>query len=205
MLNLLGILSTIIIIAITIIGILKKARLHKYIYNSDGQTQTDITNLTIQEINKTAVELQQLNLTMTKQTAITDKLYKDIDVIHCSVLAWQASLDFLNKHTSDSLQTIVDVVHQLVHIIQNTHDSTQTLVQKITKFQENTSNKILLSTEFARRNAKILPIIQETTQKIHTILELINSDNNSTDNSPWWSNAWFGRWPTTSSATWYTM
>ena len=84
-------------------------------------------------------------------------------MIHRSVLAQQASLDFLNKHTSDSLQTIVDAVHQLVHIVQNTHDSTQTLVQNIMKFQENTSNRILLSSELPERNAKILPIIQDTT------------------------------------------
>ena len=163
MFNLLCISSAIVIIAITVIGAFKKTRLHKYIYNSDGQTQTDITNSTIQEIDKTSVKLQQLNLIITKQTTITEKLHKNIDVIHHSMLAQQASLDFLNKHTSDSLQTIVDAVHQLVHIVQNTHDCTQTLVQKIMKFQENTSNKILISSELARRNAKILPLIQDTT------------------------------------------
>ena len=81
------------------------------------------------------MELQQLNLINAEQTAITEKLQKNIVVIHHSILAQHGSLDFLNKHTSDSLQTIVDAVHQLVHIIQNTHDSTETLVQKITKFQ----------------------------------------------------------------------
>ena len=70
-----------------------------------------------------------------------------------------------------------DVVHQLVHIVQNTHDSAQTLVQSIMKFQENTSSRILLSSELVRRNAKILPFIEDTTQKIHSTLdELINSD-----------------------------
>ena len=98
-------------------------------------------------------------------------------MVHCNVLAQQASLEFLNKHTSDSLQTIVDVVHQSVHIVQNTHDSTQTLVHNITKFHENTSNRILLSSELVRRNVKILPVIEETTRKIHSTLdELINSD-----------------------------
>ena len=93
------------------------------------------------------------------------------------MLAQQASLEFLNKHTSDSLQTIVEVVHLLVHIVQNTHNNTQTLVHNIMKFQENTSNRILLSSELVRRNAKILPIIEETTRKIHSTLdELNNSD-----------------------------
>ena len=45
------------------------------------------------------------------------------------------------------------------------------------KFQENTSNRILLSSELARRNAKILPIIEDTTRKTHcTLDELINSN-----------------------------
>ena len=177
MFNLLCLSSAIAIIVTTVIFVLKKTRFHKYICNSDGQTQTDITNSKIQEIDKTSIKLQQLNLITTKQTTIIENLQKNIDVIHHSVLAQQASLDVLNKHTSDSLQTIVDVVHQLVHIVQNTHDSTQTLVQNITEFQENTSNKILLSSELARRNTKILPIIQDTTQKIHNTLdELINSN-----------------------------
>ena len=43
------------------------------------------------------------------------------------------------------------------------------------KFQENTSNRILLSSELVRRNAKILPIIEDTTRKIHSTLDgLIN-------------------------------
>ena len=118
-----------------------------------------------------------MNLIGTKQTTIVENLQKNVDVVHRNVLAQQASPEFLNKHTSDSLQTIVDLVHQLVHIIQNTHDSTQTLIHNIMKFQENTSNRILLSSELARRNAKILPIIEETTRKIHSTLdELINSD-----------------------------
>ena len=111
MFNLLCISSAIVIIAITDIGALKKTRLCKYIYNSDGQTQTDITSWTIQDIDKISIELQQLNLSTTKQTSTTEKLQKNIDAIHCSVLAQQASLDFLNKHTSDNLQTIVHVVH----------------------------------------------------------------------------------------------
>ena len=169
--------STIVIIVTTIIFLLKKTRFCKYIYNSDRETQTDITNAKIQEIDKTSVELQQINLISTKQTTIIENLQKNIDVVHHNVLAQQALLEFLNKHTSDSLQTIVDVVHQLVPIVQNTHDSTQTLVHNIMKFQENTSNRILLSSELARRNVKILPIIEETTRKIHSILnELINSD-----------------------------
>ena len=173
MFNLLCLLSAIAIIVTTVIFVLKKTRFHKYICNSDGQTQTDITNSTIQEINKTSIKLQQLNLITTKQITIIENLQKNIAVVHHNVLAQQASLDFLNKHTSNSLQTIVDVVHQLVHIVQNTHDSTQTLVQNITKFQENISN----SSELVRRNAKILPIIEETTRKIHSTLdELINSD-----------------------------
>ena len=165
MFNLLCLTSAIVIIAITIIFVLKKTRFHKYIYNSDGQTQTDITNATFQEIDKTSVKLQQINLISTKQTTIIGNLQKNIDMVHHNVLAQQASLYFLNKHTSDSLQTIVDAVHQLVHIVQNIHDSTQTLVHNTMKFQEHTSNRILLSSELVRRDAKILPIIEETTRK----------------------------------------
>ena len=108
MFNLLCLSSAIAIIVTTVIIVLKKTRFCKYICNSDGQTQTDITNSTIQEIDKTSIKLQQLNLTTTKQTTIIENLQKNIDMIHCSVLAQQASLDFLNKHTSDSIQTIVD-------------------------------------------------------------------------------------------------
>ena len=137
----------------------------------------DKTNVTIQEIDRKSIELQQINLISTKQTTIVKNLQKNIDVVHHNVLGQQESLESLNKHTSDSLQTIVDTVYQLVHIIHNTHDNTQTLVHNIMKFQENTSNRILLSSELVRRNAKILPITEETTRKIHSTLdELINSD-----------------------------
>ena len=82
MLYLLCLSSTIAIIVTTVIFVLKKTRFHKYIYNSDGQTQTDITNSTIQEINKTSIKLQQLNLITTKWTTIIENLQKNINVIH---------------------------------------------------------------------------------------------------------------------------
>ena len=47
-------------------------------------------------------------------------------------MAQQASLDYLNMCTAKNLQTIVDAIHQLVYIAQNTQDNTQTLVQKTT-------------------------------------------------------------------------
>ena len=56
MFNLLCLMSAIVIIVTTIIFVLKKTRFHKYIYNSDGQTQTDITNATIQEIDKNILQ-----------------------------------------------------------------------------------------------------------------------------------------------------
>ena len=97
MFNLLCITSAIVIIAITVITAFKKTRLHKYIYTSDGQTQTDINNSTIQEIDNTSLKLKELNSNMTKQITTTEKLQKNIEVIHHSVLDKQASLDFLNK------------------------------------------------------------------------------------------------------------
>ena len=97
------------------------------------------------------------------------------------MVAQQDSLDFLNKHTLDSLQTIVDVVHQLVRIAQNTQDSMQALVQKTTKFQEITVTNILLITELSR-TSRTLPVIQEAIQKINTTLdELTNLDEIPTE------------------------
>ena len=170
MLNLLSISSAIVVIAIIFIGLLKKTRLHNFIYYSDGQTQMNISNQTLQEINWTATELQQLNSTISKQATATDKIQKDVDTIYCYVASQQASLDFLNKHTSENLQAIVDAGHQLVHIALNTQDNTQTLVQKTTKFHETTITNIHLITELLRRNSSWLPIIQEAIQRINTFL-----------------------------------
>ena len=94
-----------------------------------------------------------------------------MDTIYHNVLAQQSSLDFLNKHTLENLQTIVDAVHQLVYIAQNTQDNTQTLVQKTTKFQETTATNIHLITELLRRNSRWLPVIQEAIQRINTVLD----------------------------------
>ena len=92
-------------------------------------------------------------------------------------MAQQSSLDFLNKHTLENLQTIVDAVHQLVYIAQNTQDNTHTLVQKTTKFQETTATNIYLITELSRRNSRQLPVIQEAIQRINTVLdELTTTD-----------------------------
>ena len=44
-------------------------------------------------------------------------------------------------------------------------------MQKTTKFQETTQANILLAAEIARRNARQLPVIQESTQRIKTILD----------------------------------
>ena len=90
MFNVLCLTSTIVIIVTTIIFLLKKTRFHKYIYNSDRQTQTDITNVTIQEIDRTSIELQQIKLISTKQTTIIENLQKNIDVVHHNVLAQKA-------------------------------------------------------------------------------------------------------------------
>ena len=43
--------------------------------------------------------------------------------------------------------------------------------KKLQKFQETTQANILLATELSRRNSKWLPIIQESIQRINTILE----------------------------------
>ena len=161
----------IVVIAITIIRLLKKTRLCNFIYCSNGQTQTNILSQTIQEIDRTATELQQLNSTISKQATTTDRIQKDVDTIYCNVTAQQAPLDLLNKYTLENLQTIVDTVHQLVYIAQNPQDNTQTLVQKTTKFQETTLTNIHLITELLRRNSRWLPIIQEAIQRINTILD----------------------------------
>ena len=91
---------------ITIIAIFRRTRLANLIYYSDGQTQTNISTQTIEEFNKTALELQRLNTTINKQAITTDKLLKDIDTIYHNVTAQQVSLDFLNKYTVDNLQTV---------------------------------------------------------------------------------------------------
>ena len=118
MLELICISLAIVIIAITITVILRRTRLVNLIYSSDGQTQTNISTQTIEELNKTALELQRLNTAINKQATTMDKLLKDINTIYYNVTAQQASLDFLNKYTADNLQTIVDAVQQLVHIAQ---------------------------------------------------------------------------------------
>ena len=156
MLNLICILLAIVIIAITIIGIFKRTRLSNLIYCSNGQTQTNISTQTIEELNKAGIELQQLNSAISKQATTTDKIQKDIDTIYHNVATQQASLDFLNKYMLENLQTIVDVVHQLVYIAQNTQDNTQTLVQKTTKFQETITNIHLIAV-LSRRNSRQLP------------------------------------------------
>ena len=89
MLNLICISLAIIIIAITIIVIFRRTRLANLIYCSDGQTQTNISTQTIEELNKTALELQSLNTAINKQATTTNKLLKNIETIYHNVPAQQ--------------------------------------------------------------------------------------------------------------------
>ena len=154
MLNPAYILLAIVIIALTIIGLLKKTKLCNLVYYSNRQTQMSITNQTLQELDQTATELQHLGSTINRLSTGIDRIHKDIDTIYCNVAAQQPSLDLLNKYTSENLQTIVNAVHQLVHIAQNIQDNIQTFVQKNTKFQEMPQANILLGTEPSRRNSR---------------------------------------------------
>ena len=95
--------------------------------------------------------------------------------------AQQATLEFFNRHTMENLQTVVDAVHQLVHIAQNTLDNTQTTAQKTTKFQETVQTNSLITLEFVKRNARRLPVIQESIQKIKTILDKLTQEPQSND------------------------
>ena len=154
MFNLTHIPLAIIVIAITILRLLKKTRLCHLVYHSDGQTQTKISYENLQEIECTAASLQHLETTINKLSTTTDRIHKEIDTIHHNIAVQQVSLELLNKLTSDNLQTTVDAVHQLIHITQNTQNNTQTTVQKITKFQEIIQTNILLTTELSRRNSR---------------------------------------------------
>ena len=120
----------IFIIAITIIRLWKKVQIYHLVFHSDGQTQTNFSSSNLQELDRTTVELCKLS------NAI-DKIQKDTEVLQHNIAAQQASLEFLNRHTAENLQTIVDAVHQLVHIAQKTQDNTQTPIQKTSKFRDN--------------------------------------------------------------------
>ena len=98
-----------------------------------------------------------------------------------NITAQQATLEFLNRNTTENLQTIVDVVHQLVHIAQNTQDNTQTTAQKTTKFKETVQTNSLMTLEIVKRNARGLPIIQESIQKINNILDELIREPQSND------------------------
>ena len=143
MLDLTYIHLAIFIIAITIIALWKKVQIYHLIFHSDGQTQTNIMSSNIQELDGTTLELCNL-------LNLVDKIQKDIRLLQHNIITQQAT---------ENLQTIVDAVHQLVHIEQNTQDNTKTTAQKTTKFQETAQTNSLMTLEFIKRNARRLPII----------------------------------------------
>ena len=146
-------------------------------FHSDRQTQTNISSSNLQELDCTTVELCKLSNTI-------DKIQKDTEVLQHNIAAQQASWEFLNRHIAENLQTIVDAVHQLVHIAQNTQDNTQTTTQKTSKFQETTQANSLMALEITRRNARRLPIIQESIQRINTILDELTQEEPQPTDTP---------------------
>ena len=92
-------------------------------FYSNGQTQTNITTSNLQELDATTFELCKLSDSVTK-------IQKDVILIQHSIAAQQSTLEFLNQHSAENLQTIVEAVQQLVHIVHNTQDNTQTIVKR---------------------------------------------------------------------------
>ena len=142
----------------------KKLQIYQLIFYSDGQTQTNITTSNLQELNVITFELCKLSDSVAK-------IQKDVILIQHSIAAQQSILEFLKRHTAKNLQTIVEAVQQFVHIVHNTQDNTQTIVQKTTKFQDTAQANGLMTLELVRRNSRRLPIIQETIHKITSTLD----------------------------------
>ena len=139
-------------------------QIYQLIFYSNGQTQTNITTSNLQELDTTTFELCKLSDSVTK-------IQKDVILLQHSIAAQQSTLEFLNRHTAENLQTIVEAVQQLVHIIHNTQDNTQTIVQRTTKFQNTAQANSLMTLELIKRNSRRLPVIQETIHKTTSTLD----------------------------------